>query len=104
MTLDLADYLTCVDSHEREGILLDRTLYRLCDEHPLHSDIGLTLPRPPTRAEVRELRPPLAHWTIWRHGRTRCRAPYWCLESRPFWQPRTRSNPWPHAPDGSVQG
>ena len=24
MTLDLADYLTCVDYHEREGILLDR--------------------------------------------------------------------------------
>jgi hypothetical protein len=40
MSLDLLDYRRCVASHQREGVLLDRTLYALCDEHPQHTDPG----------------------------------------------------------------
>jgi hypothetical protein len=40
MDIDRAAYLDCVKYHEREGMLLDRTLYQLCAEHPRHDTIG----------------------------------------------------------------
>jgi hypothetical protein len=40
MTIDLPEYLASVDYYEKESSLLDRTLYRLCEEHPCHTDIG----------------------------------------------------------------